>query len=90
VFLPTVAAVHVSAGSSPDMRSPHDLLLLESQHRYARKHFGPMTTALLRTTQLAIDTARVARHTLAGRAEARAAAIGRIRVHLTMRAPRPT
>jgi GT2 family glycosyltransferase len=90
VFLPTVEAVHASAGSSPDVRSPHDLLLLESQHRYARKHFGPATTALLRTTQLGIDTARLARHALAGRAEARAAAAERIRVHLTMRAPRPS
>ena len=41
VFLPTVEVVHAGAGSSPDVRSPHDLLLLESQHRYARKHFGP-------------------------------------------------
>ena len=48
VFLPTVEAVHASAGSSPDIRSPHSLLLLESQHRYARKHFGAMTTGLLR------------------------------------------
>ena len=88
--MPTVEAVHSSSGSSPDVRSPHDLLLLESQHRYAQKHFGPATTALLRTTQLGIDTARLARHALAGRAEARAAASDRIRVHLTMRAPRPS
>ena len=71
VFLPTVEAVHASAGSSPDARSPHVLLLLESQHRYARKHFGPATAALLRTTLLGIDTARLARHALAGRARAR-------------------
>ena len=74
VFLPTVEAVHTSAGSSPDVRSRNDLLLLESQHRYARKHFGPVTTALLRTTLLGIDTARLARHALSGRGEARAAA----------------
>jgi GT2 family glycosyltransferase len=90
VFLPTVEAVHTSASSSPDVRSRHDLLLLESQHRYARKHFGPATTAVLRTTQLAIDTARLVRHALAGRAEARVGAVDRIRVHLTMRAPRPS
>lgn len=90
VFLPTVEAVHAGAGSSPDVRSPHDLLLLESQHRYARKHFGPTKTALLRTTQLGIDAARFARHALAGRVEARAAMADRIRVHLTMRAPRPS
>lgn len=90
IFLPTVAAVHASAGSSPDVRSPHDLLLLESQHRYARKHFGPATTALLRATQLGIDGARLVRHALDGRAEARAAAADRIRVHVTMHAPRPS
>jgi N-acetylglucosaminyl-diphospho-decaprenol L-rhamnosyltransferase len=90
IFLPTVEAVHTSAGSSPDIRSPHSLLLLESQHRYARKHFGAMVTGLLRATQLTIDMARLARHTLAGRADARAAAVDRIRVHLTMRAPRPS
>lgn len=90
VFLPTVEAVHASAGSSPDIRSPHSLLLLESQHRYARKHFGAMTTGLLRATQLGIDTARLARYALAGRADARAVAVDRIRVHLTMRAPRPS
>ena len=90
IFLPTVAAIHAGAGSSPDLRSPHELLLLESQHRYARKHFGPATTALLRTTQLGIDGARLVRHALDGRAEARAAAADRIRVHLTMHAPRPS
>jgi GT2 family glycosyltransferase len=90
VLLPAVEAVHTSAGSSPDVRSRNDLLLLESGHRYARKHFGPATTALLRTTQLGIDTARLARHALSGRREARAMAADRIRVHLTMRAPRPS
>lgn len=90
VFLPTVEAVHASASSSPDVRSPHDLLLLESQHRYARKHFGRATTALLRATQLAVDAARLARHALDGRADARTTAADRIRVHLTLRAPRPS
>jgi N-acetylglucosaminyl-diphospho-decaprenol L-rhamnosyltransferase len=90
VFLPTVEAVHASAGSSPGVRSRHALLLLESQHRYARKHFGKMTTTLLRATLLGIDTARLVRHALTGRADARAAAVDRIRVHLTMRAPRPS
>jgi GT2 family glycosyltransferase len=90
LFLPTVEAVHASGGSSPGVRSRHALLLLESQHRYARKHFGAMTAVLLRTTLLGIDAARLARQTLAGRAEARAAALSRMRVHLTMRAPRPS
>jgi len=90
VFLPSVEAVHASAGSSPNVRSPHQLLLLESQHRYARKHFGRATTTALRITQLGIDIARLARHGLAGRTEASTAAAGRIRVHLTARAPRPS
>jgi len=90
VFLPTVEAVHASGGSSPDTHSPHSLLLLESQHRYARKHFGAMTAGLLRATQVGIDTVRLARHAVDGRADARAAAADRIRVHLTMRAPRPS
>jgi GT2 family glycosyltransferase len=90
IFLPTVEAVHASAGSSPDGRSRHDLLLLESQHRYSRKHFGRATTALLRATHLGIDTARLGRHALSNRGEARATAADRIRVHLTMRAPRPS
>jgi N-acetylglucosaminyl-diphospho-decaprenol L-rhamnosyltransferase len=90
IFLPTVEAVHTSAGSSPDGPARNDLLLLESQHRYSRKHFGRATTALLRTTQLGIDTARLGRHALGGRGEATAAAADRIRVHLTMRAPRPS
>lgn len=90
VFLPAVEAAHASAGSSPDVRSLHALLLLESQHRYARKHFGPGTTAVLRAALVGIDTARLARHALAARTEARAAAVDRIRVHLTLRAPRPS
>lgn len=90
IFLPTVEAVHTGAGSSPGGRSRNDLLLLESQHRYARKHFGRATTVLLRTTQLGIDTARLGRHALRGRGAARATAADRIRVHLTMRAPRPS
>jgi GT2 family glycosyltransferase len=90
VFLPAIEAVHASAASSPGVRSRPSLLLLESQHRYARKHFGPFTTALLRTTLVGIDTARLARHALAGRTDGRAEALDRIRVHVTMRAPRPS
>jgi GT2 family glycosyltransferase len=90
VFLPAIEAVHASAASSPGVRSRPSLLLLESQHRYARKHFGPVTTAFLRTTLVGIDTARLARHAMAGHTERRAEALDRIRVHVTMRAPRPS
>ena len=54
LFLSTAEAVRASAGSSPGVRSRHALLLLESQHRYARKHFGAMTTALIRATMLGL------------------------------------
>jgi GT2 family glycosyltransferase len=90
VFLPSVEAVHASAGSSPGVHTRPSLLLLESQHRYARKHFGPATTALLRTTLVGIDTVRLARHALAGSADRSAEALDRLRVHITMRAPRPS
>jgi N-acetylglucosaminyl-diphospho-decaprenol L-rhamnosyltransferase len=89
VFLPAVEAVHVSAGSSPGARSRPSLLLLESQHRYARKHFGPVTSALLRATLAGIDTARLARHAGTGNGDRRAEVLDRIRVHITMHAPRP-
>jgi GT2 family glycosyltransferase len=90
VFLPAIEAVHASAASSPGVCSRPSLLLLESQHRYARKHFGPVTTALLRTMLVGIDTARLTRHALAGHSERRAEALDRIRVHVTVRAPRPS
>jgi GT2 family glycosyltransferase len=90
VYLPTVEAVHASAGSSPGVPSRNSLLLLESQHRYARKHYGPARAGLLRATLLGIDGARFVRHGLAGNDERRAVASDRIRVHLTMRAPRPS
>jgi GT2 family glycosyltransferase len=90
VFLPTVEAVHASAGSSPGVHSRHELLLLESQHRFARKHYGPVTAGLLRATLLGIDTARFVRHGLQRSSDKQANAKDRIRVHLTMRAPRPS
>jgi GT2 family glycosyltransferase len=90
VFLPTVEAVHRSAGSSPDVVSAHDLLLLESQHRYARKHFGAARAAALRLVLITLDAARLARHALTGRAGARRTALERIRIHLTTHGPRPS
>ena len=74
VFVPTVEAVHASGGSSPGVRSRASLLLLESQHRYARKHFGRTTGAALRVGLIGLDAARAARHTVGGDRERRAAA----------------
>jgi GT2 family glycosyltransferase len=90
LFLPTVEATHASEGSSPGARTQPSLLLLESQHRYARKHYGPVAATILRATLLGIDTARLVRHGLGGHDDKRADAVDRIRIHLTMRAPRPS
>jgi GT2 family glycosyltransferase len=89
VFLPMVAAVHDSEGSSPGAPFARSLLLLESQHRYARKHFGLTRSTILRGTLCGIDFARLARNALTGRAEARKASQDRICVHVTGQAPRP-
>jgi GT2 family glycosyltransferase len=89
LFLPTVEATHAVASSSPGARARPSLLLLESQHRYTRKHFGRIMGALLRTTLLGIDVGRVVRHGLRARDDRGIDALDRIRVHMTMRAPRP-
>ena len=89
LYLPTVAATHAGASSSPGARARSSLMLLESQHRYTRKHYGPIVGGLLRATMLGIDVARFVRHGLWARADRRADALDRIRVHMTMRAPHP-
>ena len=90
MFLPTVEAVHASGASSPGVAARPSLLLLESQHRYAEKHFGRVASIGLRATQLGIDAARSVRHALKGNADRAAMARKRMRVHLLMRAPRPS
>lgn len=88
-FLPALEAYHETAGSSPGVRSRSSLLLLESQHRYSEKHFGRPVSMALRATLLGIDAARVVRHAAGGSRDRRDAAMDRIRVHVTARAPRP-
>jgi N-acetylglucosaminyl-diphospho-decaprenol L-rhamnosyltransferase len=90
MFLPTVEAVHASGASSPGVAAQPSLLLLESQHRYAEKHFGRAAGVALRATQLGIDAARLVRHALRGNTNRTVMARKRIRVHLMMRAPRPS
>jgi GT2 family glycosyltransferase len=90
MFVPTVEAVHVSGASSPGVAAQPSLLLLESQHRYAEKHFGRFAGVGLRATQLGVDAARTVRHTLKGNTDRAAMARRRMRVHLLMRAPRPS
>jgi len=87
-YVPSLLAVHATAGSSPGVDARPSLLLLESQHRYARKHFGPTRAAALRAALAGIDAARIARHAR-GNGGASAAARARIPVHLALRAPRP-
>jgi GT2 family glycosyltransferase len=88
-YLPSVRAVHATAGSSPGVDARSSLLLLESQLRYARKHFGSPVTAVLRATLAGVDMARIARHAR-GNGGAAAAARARLPIHLALRAPRPT
>ena len=88
-FLPALEAYHETTGSSPGVRSRSSLLLLESQHRYSEKHFGRPVSLALRATLIGIDAARVVRHSAGGSRDRRDAAIDRIRVHVTARAPRP-
>jgi GT2 family glycosyltransferase len=87
-YVPAVRAVHATAASSPGVDARPSLLLLASQHRYARKHFGPARAATLRAALVGIDAARIARHAR-GNGVAGAAARARIPVHLALRAPRP-
>jgi len=90
LVLPTVEAVHRSTASSPDVAPRHDLLLLESQHRYARKHFGAVRALAIRLVLMAVDAARIVRHSARGRANRRRMALDRIRIHVTTRGPRPS
>lgn len=88
-FLPALEAYHETTGSSPGVRSRSSLLLLESQHRYSEKHFGRPVSVALRAALTGIDAVRVIRHSAGGSRDRRDAAIDRIRVHVTARAPRP-
>jgi GT2 family glycosyltransferase len=87
-YVPSVRAVHATAASSPGAGARPSLLLLESQHRYARKHFGPARAAALRAALAGLDVARIARHAR-GNGGTAAAARARLPVHLALRAHRP-
>jgi GT2 family glycosyltransferase len=87
-YVPSVRAVHATAGSSPGAYARPSLLLLESQHRYARKHFGRAPAAALRAALAGVDAARIARHAR-GNGGTAAAARARLPVHLALRAHRP-
>jgi len=89
LFLPSVEAVHVSRGSTNVSDDGMSLLLLEGQLTYARKHFGPIVGTALRGTLMTLDALRWARGLAPGGAFRRETMRGRLRVHVTGRAPRP-
>ena len=60
VFTPTVGAVHAVRGSSGSGETSYSALLLESTHKYTRKHFGRPTTFALRTAWILGDLTRLA------------------------------
>lgn len=89
LYFPEVEAVHVGRRSSDVSDDTLALLLLESQHRYSRKHFGLPDAAALRVVLLAADGLRWARGLRPGGADRRDHMARRIRVHVTGRAPHP-
>lgn len=88
LFLPCVEAVHLGRRSTDVSSDTLSLLLLESQHVYARKHFGRTVSMALRGALAGIDILRWIRGLWPGGADRRARMARRIRVHITRRAPR--
>jgi N-acetylglucosaminyl-diphospho-decaprenol L-rhamnosyltransferase len=87
VFTPAVRGVHAVRQSSDAADARHSLLLLESTHKYARKHFGRGTAVALRLAWVAADLVRLL--TAAGRpAEYRRQALERLQLHLGLIADR--
>jgi N-acetylglucosaminyl-diphospho-decaprenol L-rhamnosyltransferase len=87
LYLPSVEAVHIGRRSTDVPSETLSLLLLESQHIYARKHFGRATATALRGALLTIDLFRWLRGLWPGRVDRRARMARRIRVHVTGRGP---
>jgi N-acetylglucosaminyl-diphospho-decaprenol L-rhamnosyltransferase len=58
VFCPRVEAIHILGGSSDIPAEEMSLLLLESNIKYARKHFGRASAAFLRGLLVALDAVR--------------------------------
>ena len=87
LYLPLVEAVHIGRRSTDVPSETLSLLLLESQHVYARKHFGQPVATALRGALVTIDLLRWVRGLWPGGADRRARMARRIRVHVTGRAP---
>lgn len=89
VFTPAVGAVHAVRGSTSSPDTKHSLLLLESTHKYARKHFGRSTAVALRATWILADLARLVVGTVR-RDRDRREPIERLRFHLGLVPPTAT
>jgi hypothetical protein len=88
VLTPDVEAVHEARASTDADETALTLLLVESQHAYARKHFGRRASAAFRGALLGIDSARWALAAVRGPSKRvhRRALAARIRLH-ARRAP---
>jgi GT2 family glycosyltransferase len=87
LYLPSLEAVHIGRRSTDVSSETLSLLLLESQHVYARKHFGQARATALRGALVTIDLLRWMRGLGPDGADRRTRMARRIRVHLTGRAP---
>lgn len=58
VFLPSIEAVHATRTSTDADWDALDFLLLESQHKYARKHFGRAGSLVFRASFILFDSLR--------------------------------
>jgi GT2 family glycosyltransferase len=84
-FCPAVEATHLGGASTSAASLILDRLLVESQYRYARKHFGAGAEVALRAAFLAFDGGRLVRRPAAARPEF----LPRMRVHLGIGYERP-
>jgi GT2 family glycosyltransferase len=84
VLTPAVEAVHDLRGSTDAGEAALSLFLVESEHKYARKHFGAATAALFRAVAVLIDGLRwmIAGARGASRREHRRSLEKRMLVHL--------
>ncbi len=58
IFLPSIEAIHASRTSTESDFGALDFLLLESQHKYVRKHFGLAGSILFRASFIVFDSLR--------------------------------
>jgi GT2 family glycosyltransferase len=59
LYTPAVSGVHAVRSSTNRAGTNHSALLLESTHKYTRKHFGRATSLALRAVWIVADAARL-------------------------------